>query len=384
MGTIIHNASDGPTVICGIVIYGIEYIKGKLDKLVEWKTMNPGVTFVIMTIRLVDENADKFSDYIKTLRELKDNEGNVVFGTLNDDVGIDGVIDVIDIPFIEWLIKYTHSLRLPVHYISDILRWYCLDILVKMKKTDYACVMEADLTCLKDDWIINYIKSKTTLEPSPIKDKISIFGSDRTFIMHNGNTEILKEIILSFNDIYQYFIQTNLYSSNLIYFINQIKTGKKENGNEHYYKTHYDNAIRKINPNNTFDKEQIDFITSIPLSSQMGINIRQNAKYNFNLTSSANDDPQIDSYKHENLANWLVPTEEYNSGNETEQYNNSGDETEEYNNSDDEKSPCTTSPTKKRRLASDGGGKKTKKNKRKTLKYKRKTLKYKRKTLKRG
>ena len=369
------NAPDGPTVICGIVIYGIEYIKGikgKLDKLVEWKKMNPGVTFVIMTIRLFDEKEEDFVHHIKSLQDLKDDKGNVVFGTKNDD----GVINVIDIPFIEWLIKYTHSLRLPVHYISDILRWYCLDILVEKKTADYACVMEADLICLKDDWIIDYIKSKTEsltgspITNSPIKDKISIFGSDRTFIMHNGNTEILKEIILSFNDIYQYFIQTNLYSSNFIYFINQIKSGKTENGKEHYYKTQYDIAICKINKNNKFEKEQIFFITSIPLSSQMGINIRQ--KYNFNLTSSANDDPQIDSYKHENLANWLFPTDANNNSDcETEAYN-SDKETEE-------KSKCTPSPTKKQKP--NGGGKKTKKNKRKN---KRKTLKYKRKTLKRG
>ena len=382
----LHNATDGPTVICGIVIYGIEYINEKLADLVNWKRMNPGVTFVIMTIRLRKECKTLFKANIAHLKGLKDVKGNVVFGTNNDDGVIDVDIDVdySTIPFINWLRKYTYIYRLPVHFISDILRWYCLDILVKKKTADYICVMEADLICLKNNWIIDYINSQSPITNSPItnspiKDTVSIFGTDRTFIMYNGNTEILKNIIISFNDIYKYFIETNLYrTNNLIYFIKQIKNGEIKNGeikngneSDKRYKSRYDDALiqlkKELNSKVKVLKiERIEFITNIPLSTQMGINIRHSPKYLFNLTLF-NDDPQfkLEYYTHANLGIWNTKIDP---------------DLTDANDESDEETQCTpvqTSPTKKRKPNPNttSGGKKTKKNKRKTLKYKRKTLK---------
>ena len=292
-GSISFTTTVSPTIFCGIVIYGLDYIKGKIEQLKKWREFNPTVQFKIMTIDIGDNIKDEITE-----------------------LGFDVIlIDKTKIPLLNWLVTQIIELNktialgekeLPLHFISDIMRWYCLDII--KDRAEYTCIMEADLVCNKE-WIRTYFVS------NDLKDRLTIFGEDRAFIIYNNASEKLQAVINMYNNIYTLLVATNVFGGNYISFIPTESTLTNPNdfhpnGYTDIYNKEVENYKQKL-PDD-LNNQIKSFIGRIPCSI-MGIGIRQYLSKFFNLTY--NQDPQynFEYYQHTASKNWMeCPLSEHN------------------------------------------------------------------------
>jgi len=162
---------------CGIIAYGVEYIKRNLDNIIRWKLMNPTIRFTIISTRLSDpiEEQDELEIHIKTER------------------GIDMIY--IENNMLAWYKAHIKEQRQLV-FLSDIIRWHGID---KLKdKGNPVFLLEADTICIRPNWMEEYCLYE--LIPG-----ITIFGPDRSCIVYYSTpdeVDSLADILKMFKNVF--------------------------------------------------------------------------------------------------------------------------------------------------------------------------------------
>jgi hypothetical protein len=271
-----------PRIVCGVVIYNINYMKTKKEQLEKWKEMNPQVDFKILTVPLNPDDMHRFSEL-----NFKD-------------------IEVISIPesnILSWLKNRLLTYKIPIHYLSDIMRWYCLQFLISTYhgSYDYFCVMEADLICNTENWMNHYFKTN----PEILNNKLTIFGEDRAFITYHNAYELLNKIIMFFEFVYIYIVSRNHFDKDeyildcILEIINDDRQNK-ENIEENTEKC----IEEKIKGKFPIPHDERGFINQLQIS-RLGIGIRK--AFDFNFTFKSNEIPfntrtgKIDCFNPRNL-----------------------------------------------------------------------------------
>ncbi len=317
------------TILCGIMIYGVEYIRKKRPQLLDWQRMNPGVEFKIITTD-IDNLGEPLGEPALTeqLSEL--------------GIGVE-IIPKGTYPFLDWLVanivrlESNEKLEQPRHFISDIMRWYCLDFL--RGRNQYTCVMEADLEC-NSGWIQPYF------EEHDLKNKLTIFGEDRAFIVYNNASDNLARILAMLDNLYKFIVKTKVLDQGNFPIPNEpitdIEAYKKTLT---YQLAQYEKIIEKPPVGAELDKHISGFISEIPCSPIMGIGIRTTYPGLFNLTYTKkshtnqnkelpenSEDPELvlKYYTHEKKEEWKQCSRKQQAFNgPTQPQDNGGYETEE-------------------------------------------------------
>ena len=118
---------------CGIIVYGVDYIRSKVTNIKQWVQMNPGIQFIIVTTLLTDTEAERVA--------IED-----IITELNTElVGLIPVtILYIDEPIVKWYKIELQRLKLPIHFLSDIIRWFGL-YAINQQKGGHVFLLEADM-----------------------------------------------------------------------------------------------------------------------------------------------------------------------------------------------------------------------------------------------
>lgn len=194
--------------ICGIVLYGEEYIKSKKKNIDQWKMLNPDTTFYICTVDMPGEG--------------------------HEDYGIPLV--VINNTVVNWYRDALIRHGLPIHILSDILRWYALHHLrLIVGGAPKLFMLEGDVICSEDhyNWMAQY----------PPQEGITVFGTDRACMVEYNGLSMTQNIIGMFENIYIHLIVPRIFGGNYIYnfphsdFLDRLKR-------DSYYKTEL--HVRKI------------------------------------------------------------------------------------------------------------------------------------------
>ena len=224
-------------ITCGFVIYGVDYIRDHIENIKQWREMNPEIVFEITTILLKDETEDIINEITKGF-----------------------TVHYINEPIVIWLRDQLQKYHLPIHFLSDVMRWFCLEKLFMNSDTDF--LLEADVICLKPQWLIESIPK--------LEDGLTIFGKDRSCIVIHNNGDTLSTIVNMFRNVYHLLILENVFVGN---FMNKI-TGESEDIVISYLnQLDYDKLMEIDIELRSTEKDKIDFINDLPRSI-LGIGIR--------------------------------------------------------------------------------------------------------------
>ena len=165
---------------CCIMIYGVDYIRRHMDNIRQWQRMNPGIEFIITTVAEEEEKA--------AIAEIT-NGFEVVY---------------IEEPIVQWCKHKLQRFGLPIHFLSDVMRWFCLDAI--KDRAEKVFLIEADVVCLKK-WMMEY----------PCKEALTLFGTDRAcalFCPHPRAMASLIDLVTFYRNVYEYLIQENIFVGN--------------------------------------------------------------------------------------------------------------------------------------------------------------------------
>ena len=166
---------------CGIIIYGVDYIRSHMDNIREWKEMNPGIEFIITTVAEEEEKA--------AISEITA-EVEVIF---------------IEEPIVQWCQHEMRRLGVAIHFLSDVMRWFCMDAI--KDRGEKVFLIEADVVCLKENWMMEY----------PPTEALTLFGTDRACALFCPNTRSIAsliDLVTFYRNIYEYLIQENIFVGN--------------------------------------------------------------------------------------------------------------------------------------------------------------------------
>ena len=164
---------------CGIMIYGVDYIRSHMDNIRQWQRMNPGIEFIITTI------AEEEKAAIEAIT-----------------AGFEVVY--IEEPIVQWCKHELQRFGLPIHFLSDVMRWFCLDAI--KDRGEKVFLIEADVVCLKE-WMMEY----------PCKEALTVFGTDRAcllFCPHPRAMASLIDLVTFYRNVFEYLIEENIFVGN--------------------------------------------------------------------------------------------------------------------------------------------------------------------------
>ena len=165
---------------CGIIIYGVDYIRSHMDNIREWQRMNPGIEFIITTVAEEEEKAA-----IEAITAVE-----VVY---------------IEEPIVQWCKHEMTRLGVAIHFLSDVMRWFCMDAI--KDRAEKVFLIEADVVCLKENWMMEY----------PPTEALTLFGTDRAcalFCPHPRSMASLIDLVTFYRNVYEYLIQENIFVGN--------------------------------------------------------------------------------------------------------------------------------------------------------------------------
>jgi len=174
-------ADQSGQVACGIIIYGVEYIRSHMDDIRKWQTMNPGVEFIITTVAEEEEKA--------AIEEIT--------------AGFEVVY--IEEPIVQWCKHELQEFGLPIHFLSDVMRWFCMDAI--KDRGEKVFLIEADVICLQDNWMMEYPPTKA----------LTLFGTDRACALFCPNIDAMDsliDIVTFYRNVYEHLIQKNIFVGN--------------------------------------------------------------------------------------------------------------------------------------------------------------------------
>lgn len=262
---------------CGIVAYGVKYIKRNIDNIMRWKVMNPTIRFTIISTRLSDpiEEQDELERRIKT------------------KLGIDMIY--IENEMLSWYKEHIKEPR-QLAFLSDIIRWHGINVL--KNKGNPVFLLEADTICKRRNWMEEYCLYE--LLPG-----ITIFGPDRSCIVYSkpDDDDPFEGIIKMFDNVYEYLIRKNVFVGNFQHLMYEDdKYIQKKLLKDEYY--HFLTSQTTVNP-----LQLNDFIEDLPYSI-LGIGILQIEKFKFNRPFLLKDKYNAErdgNYEHESAKLWKQP-----------------------------------------------------------------------------
>ena len=166
---------------CGIIIYGVDYIRSHMDNIREWQRMNPGIEFIITTVAEEEEKA--------VIAEIT--------------AGFEVIF--IEEPIVQWCKHEMKRLGVAIHFLSDVMRWFCMDAI--KDRAEKVFLIEADVVCLKENWMMEY----------PPTEALTLFGTDRACALFCPNTRSIAsliDLVTFYRNIYEYLIQENIFVGN--------------------------------------------------------------------------------------------------------------------------------------------------------------------------
>lgn len=175
---------------CCIMIYGVDYIRSHMDNIREWQRMNPGIDFIITTVAEEEEKA--------TIAEIT--------------AGFEVVY--IEEPIVQWCKHKLHQFGLPIHFLSDVMRWFCLDAI--KDRGEKVFLIEADVICLRRNWMMEY----------PPTEALTLFGTDRAcalFCPYPRAMTSLMDLVTFYRNVYEYLIQENIFVGNFDHWMDDVE-----------------------------------------------------------------------------------------------------------------------------------------------------------------
>ena len=164
---------------CGIMIYGVDYIRSHMDNIRQWQRMNPGIEFIITTV----------AEEEKAVIEAITAGFEVVY---------------IEEPIVQWCKHELRRFGLPIHFLSDVMRWFCLDAI--KDRAEKVFLIEADVVCLTN-WMMEY----------PPTEALTVFGTDRAcllFCPFPRAMDSLMDILTFYRNVYEYLVEENIFIDN--------------------------------------------------------------------------------------------------------------------------------------------------------------------------
>ena len=209
---------------CCIMIYGVEYIRSHMDNIRQWQTMNPGVEFIITTVAEDEEKA--------AIEEIT--------------AGFEVVY--IEEPIVQWCKHELQQFGLPIHFLSDVMRWFCLDAI--KDRAEKVFLIEADVVCLRKNWMTKY----------PPTEAITLFGTDRAcalFCPYPRAMASLMEILTFYRNVFEYLIQENIFVGNFDDFM------RYDDVDKHLPEAYHAILAKPIEERST-EEEERHYLNSIP------------------------------------------------------------------------------------------------------------------------
>ena len=214
---------------CGIIIYGVEYIRSHMDNIRQWQRMNPGIEFIITTVAEEEEKAA-----IEAIT-----------------AGVEVIY--IEEPIVQWCKHEMKRLGVAIHFLSDVMRWFCLDAI--KDRGEKVFLIEADVVCLKENWMMEY----------PPTEALTLFGTDRAcalFCPYPRAMDSLMDLVTFYRNVYEYLIQENIFVGNFDHLMGEVDL------NEAYHAI----LAKPIDQRSTEEQER-HYLKSIP-HGLMGIGQR--------------------------------------------------------------------------------------------------------------
>ena len=238
---------------CGIIVYGVDYIRSKVTNIKQWVQMNPGIQFIIVTTLLTDTEAERVA-----IEEIITELNTELVGL------IPVTIVYIDEPIVKWYKIELQRLKLPIHFLSDIIRWFGL-YAINQQKGGHVFLLEADTVCKRNGWMKEVIDHFGVVS----EEQITVYGPDRACIFYSGISEhkLLDHILSMYRNVYKYRIEQNIFVGNFEHYMadTDIEYGLKQN-------THYQTLIGKSLESRSTEEDMREFIKDLP-TSILGIGI---------------------------------------------------------------------------------------------------------------
>jgi hypothetical protein len=194
-----------------------------MDNIRQWQTMNPGIEFIITTVAEEEEKA--------AIAEIT--EGfEVVY---------------IEEPIVQWCKHEMKRLGVAIHFLSDVMRWFCLDAI--KDRGEKVFLIEADVVCLKENWMMEY----------PPTEALTLFGTDRAcalFCPYKRAIASLIDLVTFYRNVYEYLIEENIFVGN---FDHLMMGNVDENLNDAYRK-----IIAKPKEERSTEEDELNYLNSIP------------------------------------------------------------------------------------------------------------------------
>jgi hypothetical protein len=160
-----------------------------MDNIRQWQTMNPGIEFIITTV----EEEEK--DAIEAIT-----------------AGVEVIY--IEEPIVQWCKHEMKRLGVAIHFLSDVMRWFCLDAI--KDRGEKVFLIEADVVCLKENWMMEY----------PPTEALTLFGTDRAcalFCPYKRAMDSLMDLITFYRNVYEYLIQENIFVGNFDHLMDDVE-----------------------------------------------------------------------------------------------------------------------------------------------------------------
>jgi hypothetical protein len=143
--------------------------------------MNPDIDFIITTVAEEEEKA--------AIAEIT--------------AGVEVIY--IEEPIVQWCKHEMKRLGVAIHFLSDVMRWFCLDAI--KDRGEKVFLIEADVVCLKENWMMEY----------PPTESLTLFGTDRAcalFCPYKRAMDSLMDLVTFYRNVYEYLIEENIFVGN--------------------------------------------------------------------------------------------------------------------------------------------------------------------------
>ena len=240
---------------CGIMIYGVDYIRSHMDNIRQWQRMNPGIEFIITTVAEEEEKA--------TIAEIT--------------AGFEVVY--IEEPIVQWCKHELQRFGLPIHFLSDVMRWFCLDAI--KDRGERVFLIEADVVCLKE-WMMEY----------PPTEALTVFGTDRAcllFCPFPRAMDSLMDILTFYRNVYEYLIQENIFVGNFDHLMGNVDETLKDYA--------YLKVVAKPIEERSTEEDERNYLNLIPLGL---LGIGQRGFFDISIQDGVEDI----MYKHLKKQDW--------------------------------------------------------------------------------
>ena len=199
-------------------------------------------------------------------------------------------------PFLEWLVQNLQHYKRPLHYLSDILRWYIMHHIIHLTNSQTIYVIEADVVCITPNWMLDRM--------SYLQECVTLFGKDKACIAYHYARDPTKskttmtEIITMYDNIFEYRVKQNIFGGNFDHLMtsDSIEELKRD--------WHYLSLMSRPVKDRSSDYDIRNYLDDIPVGI-LGIAIRRN----FNICLPfANDQlydaERVGDYIHEAKQEW--------------------------------------------------------------------------------